>query len=333
MLPIFIQKTIVYLRLIRIHRPLPILLLIFPVLIFVLMQMYQEVGSFEEGHIHYWRDHLIFILKVIIGGFCVRSIGCVINDLFDKKFDGEVRRTKIRPLVDLQAIYRPSLIGIIVTIIILFLPVLWILLSFKLITILLCFVSALMIVIYPLTKRFLSMPQIFLGFTYNMGILIASMELLGKVSLGAIILYVCNIFFTFAYDTIYAVQDYKDDVCQKINSSVVKLGVNWKKVTIKAYNISFAIWVIYGLASNAGTGYYLSVLIAYILTKYMLSNLDGLGNDFNQEICNSSEKENKEDGVNPDISKKFQIAFEFNVISMFMVILGVIIDIILKELH
>ena len=206
-------------------------------------------------------------LKIILGGFCARSIGCIVNDYFDKDFDKDVERTKERPFASGQA----SIKGAIVTGAILFIIGIAVALSMSIGSMILIFLAAIMTLIYPLTKRFFLIPQLFLGFTYNMGILIAAYELKKSIGIADVVLYLTNVLMTLSYDTVYASADEEDDKrIGVINSSVLTFGEHWPRVVSKIYNVAFCGFGMYGLLSNAGFGYYLGVGCAFTFNKFFL---------------------------------------------------------------
>ena len=173
-------------------------------------------------------DYYLIIL-FLIGSFIMRSSGCIINDIWDKDYDIKVERTKNRPIASKQ-------ISICASLTIFFTLCffgLGILAFFSKKTILLSLLSIPLVIIYPFMKRLVFFPQIFLGITFNFGILIASMELAGSITIQSLILYLGSIFWTAGYDTIYGFMDIKDDK---------KIGI--KSLSIFIENKSPKIWLL-----------------------------------------------------------------------------------------
>ncbi len=187
-----------YLSIIRFFNPTGYILLFLPCAM--------AVGLF--GNI---TDYYGLIILFFIGSFVMRSAGCIINDLLDMDIDKRVERTKNRPLAAGDISISRALVLFV------FLNIIGLVILFQLSTeaIILGFISAFLFVIYPLMKRITFWPQLFLGITYNTGVLIASAHIKHEVTLPSIILYLGCIFWTLYYDTIYAFMDLKDD--KKIN--------------------------------------------------------------------------------------------------------------------
>lgn len=166
----------------------------------------------------------------ILGAVLLRSAGCIINDLWDRKLDISVERTRNRPLASGQITTRQALYFLAA---LLFFGLLLLLTLGKL-AIILGFASLLLVVTYPLMKRITWWPQLFLGFTFNWGVLMAWAAVSGQISTAAILLYVGGIFWTLAYDTVYAHQDREDDARIGIKSTALRLG-RYSKSFVKGF--------------------------------------------------------------------------------------------------
>ena len=180
------------------------------------------------------------ILKFLLGSFVMRSAGCIINDMWDRDFDSKVERTKTRPLASkaISPLYASLILMI-------FLAAGFLLLcSFKLDTILFSMLSVPLIIIYPVMKRITYFPQFFLGFTFNFGILVASKEILGHISLHSIILYLGTVFWVAGYDTIYGYMDIKDDKKIGVKSLSIYIEHNHPKIWLSIFYILFFIFLI-----------------------------------------------------------------------------------------
>ena len=179
------NKAFALFELMRLDKPIGIYLLLWPALLALVIS---TGGNFKIS------DFLI----VFVGAILVRSAGCVINDIWDKDLDGGVERTKLRPIPSKKvSVYESWALFIILGILSL---ILLSLTNTNTILISICF--ALMIVVYPLTKRFFIGPQIFLGLTFNPTIIVYAMtnELNNSTM---ILLYLAIAAMTIAFDTLY----------------------------------------------------------------------------------------------------------------------------------
>lgn len=190
----------------------------------------------------------------------MRSAGCIINDFFDQKFDALVARTKTRPLATQEISTRNALIllGILLLI------GLAILLSFNLKTIVSGLVALALVITYPLMKRFTYYPQIFLGLTFNFGILMSSLALMNTINFSTVFLYLAAIIWTIIYDTVYAFQDIEDDLRFGIKSTAIKfknhIALGPKEILYWLCLAMLICFVLCGLAANLGFGYFLLIL-------------------------------------------------------------------------
>jgi 4-hydroxybenzoate polyprenyltransferase len=165
------------------------------------------------------RDAALFALFGA-GAVIMRGAGCVINDLWDRRLDREVERTRERPLASGAV----SVTGALVFLSLLLLAGLAILLQMNIVAILLGVLSMFLVVGYPAMKRITWWPQAFLGLTFNFGALIGWAAVTGALSVPAILLYAAGFFWTLGYDTIYAHQDMEDDARIGIKSTALRLG-------------------------------------------------------------------------------------------------------------
>merc|ERR1711991_1154021 len=148
-----------------------------------------------------------YLILFFLGSVLMRSAGCIFNDIVDKDLDKKVKRTRTRPI----AAGKISVINSFFYVIILCLLALLILIQFNFLTILLGLGSMLLAFSYPFMKRITFWPQLFLGITFNWGIIMAWASVNNNISSGIIILYISAIFWTLGYDTIYGAQDMSDD--------------------------------------------------------------------------------------------------------------------------
>lgn len=169
----------------------------------------------------------IFIL-FLIGAAVMRAAGCVVNDIWDRNLDKNVARTQDRPIANGDISLRQAVFFLTV----LCLIGLVILLQFNRFTMMLGFLCLPLITVYPLMKRITWWPQLFLGLTFNFSTLMGWSAVMGSVSLIPCLLYISAIFWTLAYDTIYAHQDKEDDALIGIKSAALRLGGASRKAII-----------------------------------------------------------------------------------------------------
>ena len=207
-----------YIRLSRLDKPIGIYLLLWPSVLGLLL------GALNEGYIDF-KNYLI----VIAGAILVRSCGCVINDISDHKFDRLVERTKDRPIASGEISLKQAWGFFIV----LSIASLSLLLLTPTITIKLALSFSLLILLYPLAKRFIKAPQVILGITFGSGSIISYSLQSGSFSLSIIILYVGLVAWIVSFDSIYALEDIEDDAKIGINSTPIL----WGKKTVPIANI------------------------------------------------------------------------------------------------
>ena len=182
---------------------------------------------------------LYFLLLFFLGSVLMRSAGCIVNDIIDRDIDRQVQRTKNRALasnlisVNLALVYTAILCSL----------AFLILIQFNTLTIILGFVSMILAFSYPFMKRITYWPQLFLGLTFNWGIVMAWTSINNGVSTEIILLYISAIFWTLGYDTIYGTQDIVDDEIIGIKSTSIKFKNNIKLFVSFCYFISSALIV------------------------------------------------------------------------------------------
>ena len=201
-----------YLRLSRADRPIGTWLLLIPCWWgLVLSMLYtQEVG---------WKDAWIAI-GCALGAWLMRGAGCTWNDITDRDFDGQVERTKSRPIPSGAVSVKQALAWGVIQSLLAF----GILLTFHPAAISLGVASLLLVTIYPFAKRFTWWPQVFLGLAFNWGALLAWAAHGGALHWPAVLLYVAGISWTLFYDTIYAHQDTEDDALIGVKSTARLFG-------------------------------------------------------------------------------------------------------------
>ena len=171
---------------------------------------------------------IYYLVLFFFGSVLMRSAGCIFNDIADKEFDKKVKRTKKRPIASGQISVFQSFIYVTVLCCIAF----FILIQFNVLTISLGLGSMFLAFAYPYMKRITYWPQLFLGITFNWGIIMAWTSLNNTVSVEIIILYVSAIFWTLGYDTIYGAQDMSDDEIIGIKSTSIKFKKKYQIIFI-----------------------------------------------------------------------------------------------------
>jgi 4-hydroxybenzoate polyprenyltransferase len=183
---------------------------------------------------------LYHLLLFFLGSVLMRSAGCIVNDIVDKDFDKKVLRTKKRPLASGMISVKKSLVYVVGLCFLAFL----ILIQFNFKTILLGMNSMLLAFSYPFMKRFTYWPQLFLGLTFNWGVIMAWVSINNDISLQIIFLYIAAIFWTLGYDTIYGAQDIADDEVIGLKSTSIKFKKNIKFFVCTSYLITSALLII-----------------------------------------------------------------------------------------
>ena len=203
-------------------------------------------------------DVFIFYgLLFISGSVLMRSAGCIVNDICDKNFDKLVDRTKNRPIASGKISIRLAIIYAAILCIIAFL----VLINFNKFTILMALISMPFAFTYPLMKRFMHWPQLFLGITFNYGLVLAWISIKNDISLIPIMFYLGAIFWTLGYDTIYGYQDIKDDEIIGVKSTSIKFKNNPKKFILICYLTFIAALILIGVLMKFNLFYFLFLII------------------------------------------------------------------------
>ena len=213
--------------LLRLDRPIGWWLLVLPSWWIILLQSISIMHSLK------------LILLFTIGAILMRGAGCVVNDLWDKDIDAKVERTKKRPIASGEVSIKEAFMGL--TVILIFSCLILFLLPFK--SFILAIISLPLIVLYPLSKRFTKYPQFFLGLVFSWGVPLGWSATNTDLNLQVILLYLGTIAWVFAYDTIYSLQDVKDDIKIKINSTALTFGANTKIAVGVSYFIAFIFFI------------------------------------------------------------------------------------------
>ena len=199
----------------------------------------------------------------------MRSAGCIFNDIVDKDFDKKVKRTKKRPIAAGKITVSQSLIYVFILCFLAFI----ILINFNLLTILLGMGSMILAFSYPFMKRITYWPQLFLGVTFNWGIIMAWSAINNNISQEIMILYISAIFWTLGYDTIYGAQDMSDDEMIGLKSTAIKFKNNISLFVTSSYLITI-ILLFYIFKNYIGNNTFTFFIIAFtIILAYQIIEL------------------------------------------------------------
>ena len=202
-------------------------------------------------------NYFFYLILFFLGSVLMRSAGCIVNDILDREFDAKVYRTKNRPIAS-GKISIP--LAIIYAVLLCFMALL-VLINFNFFTIILALVSMPLAFTYPLMKRFTYWPQLFLGVTFNYGLILGWTAIRGELDIIPIIFYIGAIFWTLGYDTIYGYQDIKDDEIIGLKSTSIKFKSNPKKFLFLSYSSFFILFLIGGTFMEFNYFYYLLSII------------------------------------------------------------------------
>jgi 4-hydroxybenzoate polyprenyltransferase len=245
------QKINAYERLMRLDKPIGILLLLWPTL--------WALWIAGEG-----RPDCLVVWIFFMGTVLMRSAGCVMNDIADRNFDGHVERTRQRPLISGEVSVKEACLlaaG-------LSLGAFALVLFLNLLTIALSFAALLLAMTYPLTKRFLVTPQAYLGIAYGFGIPMAFAALTDALPPVVWLILLANVFWALAYDTEYAMVDRDDDLKIGIRSSAIFFGRYDVAAIMACYAAMLLLLMLAGWLQQLNWPYYLGLLVAAALALY-----------------------------------------------------------------
>ena len=208
-------------------------------------------------------NYFFYLLLFFLGAVLMRSAGCIVNDILDKEFDKKVFRTKNRPIASEKISIKVAIIYSSV----LCLLALFVLLNFNQFTIILALSSMPLAFTYPLMKRFTYWPQLFLGITFNYGLILGWTAIKGQIDVVTIIFYFGAIFWTLGYDTIYGFQDIKDDEIIGLKSTSIKFKNKPRKFLLICYSIFLLNLLITGYLMKLSSFFYL-IFILIILQMF-----------------------------------------------------------------
>jgi len=234
-----------YARLARLDRPIGTWLLLFP--------GWWGIALASGG----WPDPVLLLLFAL-GAVAMRGAGCTLNDIADRHYDGQVARTRLRPLPSGAVSVRQAVVF-------LFLQLgigAAVLFSLDGTSVLLGFAVLGLIGTYPFMKRITHWPQVFLGLNFNWGALIGWTAVTGPLVWPPLLLYLGGVFWTIGYDTIYAHQDKEDDVRIGVKSSAIALGSRTRPWLFAFYGAAVLLWAAAGHATGLGAMFWVALAAA-----------------------------------------------------------------------
>jgi len=240
-----------YGRLMRIDKPIGIFLLLWP----TLWALWIAGEGRPDGQI---------VLIFAAGVFLMRSAGCVINDYADRDFDPHVERTKARPLAAGEVSPREAML----LFSLLCLTAFGLVLMTNTLTVKLSFGAVALAALYPFMKRYTHWPQVFLGAAFSMAVPMAFAALTGEVPAAAWLIFIANICWVVAYDTMYAMVDIEDDLQIGVKSTAILFGSRCREI-IGLFQLAFiAIMITVGLSFGLGLPYFAGVVVAAAIAIY-----------------------------------------------------------------
>ena len=201
-------------------------------------------------------NYFFYLVLFFLGSVLMRSAGCIVNDILDKEFDAKVFRTKNRPIASGNVTIKLAIFYAVT----LCLLALLVLLNFNFYTVILALGSMPLAFTYPLMKRYTYWPQLFLGITFNYGLILGWTSIESQITLIPIIFYIGAIFWTLGYDTIYGYQDIKDDEIIGLKSTSIKFKGKAKKFLFLCYSILLILFIIGGNQMKFHYSYYLLMM-------------------------------------------------------------------------
>ena len=256
------KQLSLFIELIRLKKPIGFMLLFWPCA-WGLTIAYNFQNSLDL--------YFFYIVLFFLGSVLMRSAGCIVNDIFDKDFDKKVLRTKNRPIASGRITVNVAIIYSCI----LCLLALLVLLNFNYFTIVLALGSMPLAFTYPLMKRFTYWPQLFLGITFNYGLILGWTSIFSQIDLIPLILYIGAIFWTLGYDTIYGYQDIKDDEIIGLKSTSIKFKNKAKQFLLSCYFILIFTLILIGFMMDFNKYYYYFLTIPFFhLFFYQIKTFD-----------------------------------------------------------
>ena len=246
-----------FIELTRLNKPIGFMLLFWP------CSWGLAYAYTENNNVNLFTYYLILFF---FGSVLMRSAGCIFNDIVDKDFDIKVERTKARPIASGKITVKNALLYVLILCLLAFI----ILIQLNIFTIILGMSSMLLAFTYPFMKRITYWPQLFLGITFNWGIIMGWAAMNNNISFEVMILYISAIFWTLGYDTIYGAQDMSDDEIIGLKSTSIKFKNNIRLFVFFTYSISTII-ILYLFSNFIGKNIFTLFLLMFILTLFYQS--------------------------------------------------------------
>ena len=244
-------------NLLRLNKPIGIFLLFWPCAWSLAMTQWFVLNNYL---------FIKYLILFFIGSIIMRSAGCIYNDIIDKKIDIKVQRTKNRLIASGKITIKTAWL----VILLLLIPAFIILFQFNNFSKILGLSSGLLIITYPFMKRITFWPQLFLGFTFNWGVLLGWSVFFENLTIETIILYMAGVFWTLGYDTIYALQDRRDDLKIKVKSTAIKFGHDLKNFLSFCYISLITLLIALGLLTDRSFLYFVLIVIAAMHLAYQV---------------------------------------------------------------
>ncbi|MCA3091677.1 MAG: 4-hydroxybenzoate octaprenyltransferase [Rhodocyclaceae bacterium] len=243
-----------YEKLMRLDRPVGILLLLWPAL--------WALWLASRG-----QPDLVLVWIFVLGAALMRSAGCVVNDIADRNFDRHVARTRDRPITaGLVGVKEALVLAAVLTVLAgsLVLMLNWLTIAMSLLALMFAFT-------YPFTKRFFAVPQAYLGIAFGFGVPMAYAAATGGVPLVAWVMMLANVFWAIAYDTAYAMVDREDDLKIGIKTSAITFG-RFDLVGIAVAHGAFLLTMIaVGVMTGRGGVYFGALVLCALLARYQVA--------------------------------------------------------------
>jgi 4-hydroxybenzoate polyprenyltransferase len=205
-----------------------------------------------------------YLCLFLLGSILMRSAGCIINDIADRKFDKKVLRTKNRPIASKKVSVK---LGLFYAGLLCFIAFL-VLINFNKLTIYIALASMPLAFTYPLMKRYTYWPQLFLGITFNYGLILGWTSINNEINSIPLIFYIGAIFWTLGYDTIYGFQDIKDDEIIGLKSTSIKFKQIPYTFLYMSYSIFFLSLILIGYLLKLNIYYYISLVLIFLHLFY-----------------------------------------------------------------
>ncbi|MFL2851919.1 MAG: 4-hydroxybenzoate octaprenyltransferase [Candidatus Pelagibacter sp.] len=244
------QQLNLFIELTRLKKPIGYMLLFWPCA-WGLTLAYDFTNNINT--------YLLYIVFFFLGSVLMRSAGCIVNDILDRKFDKRVYRTKNRPIASGKISVTLGLTYSIIVCLLAFL----VLINFNYFTIIVALASMPLAFTYPLMKRYTYWPQLFLGITFNYGLILGWTSIYSEFNLIPLIFYFGAIFWTLGYDTIYGFQDIKDDEIIGLKSTSIKFKSKPSIFLIICYSTFLTSLILIGILSNMNNLYFLFLILIF----------------------------------------------------------------------